>query len=557
MNRRELIGKRLDHYHILSNLSEGDLASAYLALDTQMRRYTIVKVIHSRLLTQPGRLERLADELAKAAELEHPNIVRLYEHGQVEGLTYVAVEHVLGVELSAVLAAYRENGESLPHDDARRIVIDICRGVQHAHDQGAVHGYLTPRAVVLDQQGKAAVADFGLASLLWEKMKDISPATLAYAAPEWLDSPAQASPAADVFAIGALMYVCFTGVPPFPSGRNDEEEPGELVERTLTPPQTVQPAIGSELASVMLTAIAPDPAERYESAAALSNALADVLGGDASEKDARRTLFTLHTVPAAMQAGREPANRTRGTLVMPIAVGGGFTPPLPAGGRPRASPYTAGPTRSILAIPATVRNAMPESLFTLPLIPLAGCAVLLLVAVALAAALFIARNRPAASTRIWLPLVVSGAESPPSLSAGAYPVGATGPPGERGAVDSQGEENPTGALLQISTNSEDSLFLVNVGGEIVPLGDLRLVSDESTIHGSQWGIAALAPGDCVSVWKDRGNPQPPAVECNGVGERLQQSPSDIIWKRSFGIFFQDELVVDCSSSGCRFGLPLP
>jgi hypothetical protein len=110
-------------------------------------------------------------------------------------------------------------------------------------------------------------------------------------------------------------------------------------------------------------------------------------------------------------------------------------------------------------------------------------------------------------------------------------------------------------ILKIVTNKDDSFYLVNIGQAGIPLGLLRFEEGNKDFEGGEWGVDSLAPGQCVSVWKDRGNPDPPDIDCNEVGTRIEREPKEAFWKKSFDIFFQDELISSCPKEGCEFTVP--
>lgn len=104
--------------------------------------------------------------------------------------------------------------------------------------------------------------------------------------------------------------------------------------------------------------------------------------------------------------------------------------------------------------------------------------------------------------------------------------------------------------LLIATNGEDSLFVVNQSDEAFPVASLQLGDGNGAIQGVEWGVEFLEPGSCVTAWKDGGNPQPPAVNCHQVGERLTRDGSNRFWKNAFEVFYAGTPVSSCSQAQC-------
>ncbi len=111
--------------------------------------------------------------------------------------------------------------------------------------------------------------------------------------------------------------------------------------------------------------------------------------------------------------------------------------------------------------------------------------------------------------------------------------------------------------LLIVKRGEDSLFLVNQGDEAFPMGPLLLGEGDGAIMGVDWGLDELAPGECVTVWKDKGNPKAPDVACVEVGEQLERSGPDRFWRSTFEVFYNDELVATCDKeqTECEVSIP--
>ena len=204
--------------------------------------------------------------------MKHPNVVEVYEFGFNRGLAYFAMEYLSGGSLARMLF----NRASFPPDDAVRIVEPIARGVQAAHDVGVIHRDLKPANILFTEIGEPKVADFGLAKrgagydLTQTGMVVGTPA---YMAPEQATGHAKwVGPTADVYSLGAILYECLTGRPPFQS-----EDPSLLLIHVVSddPPsiRSLKPDVPRDLELICMKCLAKKPAERYPTAAALADDL--------------------------------------------------------------------------------------------------------------------------------------------------------------------------------------------------------------------------------------------------------------------------------------------
>src|SRR5262249_6972348 len=202
---------------------------------------------------------------------------------------YLAMEFVGGGSLAQQL-----DGAPLPPRRAAQLLLDLARAVQHAHEQGIVHRDLKPANVLLTGAGVAKVADFGLAKLLdAERGQTRTGAVLgspSYMAPEQAEGRVRAiGPAADVYALGAILYECLTGRPPF-RGASFLETLDQVRTHEPAPPQALQPQVSTDLAAICQKCLEKNPAQRYPSASALAHALDLFVRGEAITAE-KRTLW--------------------------------------------------------------------------------------------------------------------------------------------------------------------------------------------------------------------------------------------------------------------------
>jgi serine/threonine protein kinase len=187
-------------------LGRGGMSEVWLAHDLELERPVAVK-----LLSSAGTAPRFEREARSAASLSHPNIVGVFDYGQVEGRPYLVLEYVPGGTLAERLSA------QLPDEEVAEIARDIAAGLAHAHEHGIVHRDLKPSNVLFDDEGRAKIADFGVARALSDATLTTTGAvvgTARYMAPEQA-SGGEVGAESDVYAFGVILFELLTGRPPF------------------------------------------------------------------------------------------------------------------------------------------------------------------------------------------------------------------------------------------------------------------------------------------------------------------------------------------------------
>jgi serine/threonine protein kinase/WD40 repeat protein len=257
----------LSGYELLEVVGRGGMSVVYRARQRHPSRVVALKV----LLAGAERRARLIAEADALARLGHPNVVRIYEVGEHGGLPFLALEYVEGGTL-----ADRLGGAPLPPREAAALAERLARAVHAAHRAGVVHRDLKPANVLLDADGTPKVTDFGLAK---QEESDLTATgavlgTPSYLAPEQAEGRArEVGPAADVHALGAILYEMLTGRPPF-RGATPLETLDQVRTREPVAPGQLRPKLARDLDTVCLACLRKDPAARY----ATAEALADDLG---------------------------------------------------------------------------------------------------------------------------------------------------------------------------------------------------------------------------------------------------------------------------------------
>jgi beta-lactam-binding protein with PASTA domain/tRNA A-37 threonylcarbamoyl transferase component Bud32 len=256
-------------YRVLSRLGSGGMAEVYLAEDQLLGRHVAVKVLHHHFAEDQEFVERFRREASSAAALSHQNIVGIFDRGEWNGTYYIAMEYVAGRSLKTLV---REQG-SLDPAVAIDIVVQILRGARFAHRRGVVHRDLKPHNVILDEEGRARVTDFGIARAGASDMTLTGSimGTAQYLSPEQAQGlPVSAS--SDLYSVGVILYELLTGVVPF-EGETAVAIAFKQVSAEPRPPSSVNPSVPYALDAVVLHALAKDPSQRYADADAFIAAL--------------------------------------------------------------------------------------------------------------------------------------------------------------------------------------------------------------------------------------------------------------------------------------------
>jgi tetratricopeptide (TPR) repeat protein len=271
-----LAGPDLPGFEIVRELGRGGAGVVYLARDRGLGRLVAVKVLLSGEFASPSARQRFRTEAEAAAGLRHPNIVPVHAVGEQGGRPYLVFEFLADGSLDKHLA-----GTPLAPRAAAELLRPLADAVGHAHSLGIVHRDLKPGNILLASPGLPMISDFGLA-----KRVDIEGPTAtsqvlgtpSYMAPEQATGAKDVGPAADVYALGAILYECLTGRPPFKAA-TPLETLAHVTGREPAAPRSLNPAVPRDLETICLKCLAKEPAKRYPSAGALADDLGRFLDG--------------------------------------------------------------------------------------------------------------------------------------------------------------------------------------------------------------------------------------------------------------------------------------
>jgi beta-lactam-binding protein with PASTA domain len=268
-------------YEVLSRIGSGGMADVYLARDALLGRQVALKLLQHRFAQDQEFVERFRREASSAAGLSHPNVVSIFDRGEWDGTYYIAMEYLPGRSLKAVV---REQGPMDPAG-AIEIVIQVLRAAKFAHKRGIIHRDLKPHNVILDEEGRAKVTDFGIARAGASDMTLTGSimGTAQYLSPEQAQGQT-VSETSDLYAVGIVLYELLTGAVPF-DGETAVSIALQQVSAQPPPPSLLNPAVSPELDAVVARALAKDPGERFTDAAEFILALESVRAQIGSPSD--------------------------------------------------------------------------------------------------------------------------------------------------------------------------------------------------------------------------------------------------------------------------------
>jgi serine/threonine protein kinase len=580
-----LIGQQLANFRIERLVGRGGMAKVYYGWDVKLERPVAIKVIDERYRGDHAYTERFVREARAVASWNHPHILQVYYAGDENGIYYFAMEYVRGLDLGKIIQHYTDAGELLPLADVLQVGRAVGMALDYAHRKGVIHRDVKPSNVLVSDDERVALADFGLALTVSQGTIGEVFGSPHYISPEQARNSSEAVPQSDLYSLGVMLYEMLVGVLPF-----DDPSPASLALMHLTreppTPRLLNPEISPAVQSVLLKALSKTPAERFQTGRELVDSLEKAL---------------VEFEPAATQ---------------PV------TMPLP----PEVNPFTAPRTRSKISIAERVtasvldapadtapsktppsepaRSQRYGSLANSPILKIGtGCAVLtLLVAffliISAASALIrgagraeatppfaisvgsgtppgIALNDPTGSpTRgpvVGLsptqPVLISTSHSPTASMTYTASLTASLTPTPSSTFTPTSSETPTptptreldiSINLLLAKNKDDSLFVVNRNETALPLEPLMLKNDAGGVLGEAWDVSLLREGECVAIWKDTGRPkQPKDVDCKIVGKRLVREAGKRFWTSNFMIYYDDVEIGSCRSSGdvCRIVYP--
>ncbi|MGD0853906.1 MAG: protein kinase [Acidimicrobiales bacterium] len=243
----------VNRYQIQQLLGVGDTAEVYLAEDRSLQRSVVVKVLLPRLAGHEDVRRAFRERIIKAATLSHSHLARVFDGGQESGSIFMICEYLSGGSLEDVLAS----GRTLSVDDGARLGRDVGSALAYVHENGMVHGALSPSKLLLDDEGHVRVSDIALAGIGKEYRERVTLDDVRFLSPEQaIGDPA--NPRSDVYALALILYEAVTGITPF-----DGVTPEAVLRARINATLPMRPELGS-LDMVLAQAAVPDPLQRLD-----------------------------------------------------------------------------------------------------------------------------------------------------------------------------------------------------------------------------------------------------------------------------------------------------
>ena len=258
---------QIGKYRISELVGEGAMGTVYRAIDSVLGRTVAIKVMNASIARQQDHRQRFLREAQAAGSLQHPNVVTIYDLGELDGHLFIAMEFVHGTDLEKLMIG----AEPLKLQSKLDIIVDVLMGLSYAHKHGIIHRDIKPANIRVAEDGHAKIMDFGVAHLAESDMTrtGLVVGTPSYMAPEQVMG-GKAVPGTDLFAVGAVLYHLLTGAKPF-EGPTLQSLFYKIVTDMPRPLDEVRPGLPPKLNTIVQKAMAKDAAQRYQSALEMAN----------------------------------------------------------------------------------------------------------------------------------------------------------------------------------------------------------------------------------------------------------------------------------------------
>jgi len=362
-----------DRYEISAHLGSGGMAEVYCATDLQLGRNVALKILHERFAADEEFVERFKREASSAAGLAHQHVVGVYDRGEWEGTSYIAMEFVPGRTLKQIVV------EEGPLDPQRAVdlTVQVLRAARFAHRRGIIHRDFKPQNVIVDDEGRAKVTDFGIARAGASDMTQTGSilGTAQYLSPEQAQGHAVGA-RSDLYSIGIILYELLTGRVPFEADSAVTIALKQVSEAPVAPSE-LNPRVTPELEAVVLRALAKEPRERFADA----DEFIAALDAAASRIPSPRAIAAAEAAAAALPTGAAVGGMAgAGAGVVAPPPPAGPAAPAAAGSDPPTGVYPVQPVRETVVPPPPPRAPIePTGRKRWPWIALGGLVLLGLV----------------------------------------------------------------------------------------------------------------------------------------------------------------------------------
>ena len=266
----DALPQQIGKYKIIELVGEGAMGTVYRAVDSVLGRTVAIKVMNAEIARQKDHRQRFLREAQAAGSLQHPNVVTIYDLGELDGHLFIAMEYVHGTDLERLMTSTEK---PLKLQEKLDIIVDVLMGLSYAHKHGIIHRDIKPANIRVGDDGHAKIMDFGVAHLQSSDMTKtgLVVGTPSYMAPEQVMG-GKSVPGTDLFAVGAVLYHLLTGTKPF-EGPTLQSLFYRIVTDMPKPLDEVRPGLPVGLNTIIQKAMAKESAERYPTALDMANAI--------------------------------------------------------------------------------------------------------------------------------------------------------------------------------------------------------------------------------------------------------------------------------------------
>ena len=350
-------------YKIVELVGEGAMGVVYRGRDTVLDRSVAIKVMNEAIARQDDLRRRFLHEAQAAASLQHPNVVTIFDLGDVDGHLFIAMEFVEGIDLEKLM----ESGQLLSLQAKLDIMIDVLTGLSFAHKRGIIHRDIKPANVRVTGDGRAKIMDFGVAHLASSSMTTTGSllGTPSYMAPEQI-TEGKTTEQTDIFAVGGVLYQLLTNMKPF-EGPTLQNLFFRIITEEPKPVSALMPNLPRSLDAIVQKAMAKEPKDRYANALAMANELSAVRAKLSGPAYPESVSLSASVSSAIEQARKKAESRSRNFAIAGLAALAAVVLLIlwSEFGRPRgtASPAVTQQTPRDTVVPAapTVDNAQPPA----------------------------------------------------------------------------------------------------------------------------------------------------------------------------------------------------
>jgi len=268
---------KIGDYVVTGKIGQGGIASIYKAKQESLNRDVAIKVLSTQLTDDPDIVRRFERESMVVANLSHPNIVHIIDKGKTGNRYYFVMDYIDGTSLREVI-----DTDKVSLKNKCEMIIQVCKALDYAHKNGIIHRDIKPANILIDRQGNALVADFGIAQIVSTPetemtASDIIMGTMSYMSPEQKISSTNVDQTTDIYALGIIIYEILCGKKPL--GR-------------FKLPSEIKPELGLQYDNIIANCLAQEPKDRYQTAVELKDDLLEIMGGGVDQSDPAKLSVT-------------------------------------------------------------------------------------------------------------------------------------------------------------------------------------------------------------------------------------------------------------------------